>query len=224
MEKGLGADTNPTASVKMLPTFVRSTPDGTGTVTAEGGLVALPSQGWHPRPPSWPLGLHPAQAGYGDRPHSLLCAGAGGAPSSCWQEGGREGERPPSRALAGRTETVTGPAHQISLAVRWQQCQRCLSATGALAGAEALQPSQCGLSASPRAAQGTLQPGTSSSQPKELLPQASRWESSLFPLPSLVFWEGVCFHLCSLQVYPGPTKCLEWSWLLKGRKDRALSS
>lgn len=31
MEKGLGATTNPTASVKMLPTFVRSTPDGTGT-------------------------------------------------------------------------------------------------------------------------------------------------------------------------------------------------
>ncbi|XP_048368706.1 hexokinase-2-like isoform X2 [Sphaerodactylus townsendi] len=31
MEKGLGADSNPTASVKMLPTFVRSTPDGTGT-------------------------------------------------------------------------------------------------------------------------------------------------------------------------------------------------
>ncbi|PKU34719.1 hypothetical protein llap_14976 [Limosa lapponica baueri] len=30
MEKGLGADTNPTAMVKMLPTFVRSTPDGTG--------------------------------------------------------------------------------------------------------------------------------------------------------------------------------------------------
>lgn len=35
MEKGLGADTNPTASVKMLPTFVRSTPDGTGTVRRE---------------------------------------------------------------------------------------------------------------------------------------------------------------------------------------------
>lgn len=31
MEKGLGATTHPTASVKMLPTFVRSTPDGTGT-------------------------------------------------------------------------------------------------------------------------------------------------------------------------------------------------
>ncbi|KAG8574784.1 hypothetical protein GDO81_009332 [Engystomops pustulosus] len=30
MEKGLGVDTNPTACVKMLPTFVRSTPDGTG--------------------------------------------------------------------------------------------------------------------------------------------------------------------------------------------------
>lgn len=36
MEKGLGADTNPTASVKMLPSFVRSTPDGTGTGTALG--------------------------------------------------------------------------------------------------------------------------------------------------------------------------------------------
>ncbi|GCB79081.1 hypothetical protein scyTo_0018695, partial [Scyliorhinus torazame] len=29
MEKGLGRDTNPTATLKMLPTFVRSTPDGT---------------------------------------------------------------------------------------------------------------------------------------------------------------------------------------------------
>lgn len=32
MEKGLGATTHPTAAVKMLPTFVRSTPDGTGTM------------------------------------------------------------------------------------------------------------------------------------------------------------------------------------------------
>uniref|UniRef100_A0A8D0KYS6 Hexokinase-2 n=1 Tax=Strix occidentalis caurina TaxID=311401 RepID=A0A8D0KYS6_STROC len=37
MEKGLGADTNPTASVKMLPTFVRSTPDG----TEDGDFLAL---------------------------------------------------------------------------------------------------------------------------------------------------------------------------------------
>ncbi|KAJ7305302.1 hypothetical protein JRQ81_011220 [Phrynocephalus forsythii] len=37
MEKGLGADTNPTAAVKMLPTFVRSTPDG----TEEGEFLAL---------------------------------------------------------------------------------------------------------------------------------------------------------------------------------------
>ncbi|GCB82685.1 hypothetical protein scyTo_0022058, partial [Scyliorhinus torazame] len=29
MEQGLRKDTNPTSSVKMLPTFVRSTPDGT---------------------------------------------------------------------------------------------------------------------------------------------------------------------------------------------------
>jgi len=81
MEKGLGADTNPTASVKMLPTFVRSTPDGTGTVGREmlhpgraegdrGGevsaganvcweeglgspvLTALPNRRWHPWPPA----------------------------------------------------------------------------------------------------------------------------------------------------------------------------
>lgn len=38
MEKGLGATTHPTASVKMLPTFVRSTPDGTGICTVwQGG-------------------------------------------------------------------------------------------------------------------------------------------------------------------------------------------
>lgn len=30
MENGLGRDTNLTASVKMLPTFVRSIPDGSG--------------------------------------------------------------------------------------------------------------------------------------------------------------------------------------------------
>ena len=40
MEKGLGATTHPTASVKMLPTFVRSTPDGTGTVPTGRGLEA----------------------------------------------------------------------------------------------------------------------------------------------------------------------------------------
>lgn len=32
MENGLSSDTNPTATVKMLPTFVRSIPDGSGTV------------------------------------------------------------------------------------------------------------------------------------------------------------------------------------------------
>lgn len=37
MEKGLGATTHPTASVKMLPTFVRSTPDGTGAALRERG-------------------------------------------------------------------------------------------------------------------------------------------------------------------------------------------
>ncbi|XP_059972795.1 hexokinase-2 isoform X1 [Mesoplodon densirostris] len=37
MEKGLGATTHPTSSVKMLPTFVRSTPDG----TEHGEFLAL---------------------------------------------------------------------------------------------------------------------------------------------------------------------------------------
>ncbi|MBN3321348.1 HXK2 protein, partial [Atractosteus spatula] len=37
MDKGLGRDTNPTAAVKMLPTFVRSTPDG----TEKGDFLAL---------------------------------------------------------------------------------------------------------------------------------------------------------------------------------------
>uniref|UniRef100_A0A8C3ART1 Hexokinase-2 n=1 Tax=Cyclopterus lumpus TaxID=8103 RepID=A0A8C3ART1_CYCLU len=37
MDKGLGRDTNPTAAVKMLPTFVRSTPDG----TEQGEFLAL---------------------------------------------------------------------------------------------------------------------------------------------------------------------------------------
>ncbi|XP_076990799.1 hexokinase-2 isoform X1 [Tamandua tetradactyla] len=37
MEKGLGANTHPTAAVKMLPTFVRSTPDG----TEHGEFLAL---------------------------------------------------------------------------------------------------------------------------------------------------------------------------------------
>lgn len=59
-------------------------------------------------------------------------------------------------ALAGRTETVTGLAHQISLAARRLRCQRCLSATRAPAGAGALQCSQCGLSASPRAGRAAL--------------------------------------------------------------------
>lgn len=35
MENGLERDTNPTASVKMLPTFVRSIPDGSGRIVHE---------------------------------------------------------------------------------------------------------------------------------------------------------------------------------------------
>lgn len=40
MDKGLCRDTNPTAAVRMLPTFVCSTPDGTGLYAAPGRHVA----------------------------------------------------------------------------------------------------------------------------------------------------------------------------------------
>uniref|UniRef100_A0A8C5APX8 Hexokinase-2 n=1 Tax=Gadus morhua TaxID=8049 RepID=A0A8C5APX8_GADMO len=43
MDKGLGRDTNPTAALKMLPTFVRSTPDG----TEKGHFLALDLGGTH---------------------------------------------------------------------------------------------------------------------------------------------------------------------------------
>lgn len=52
-----------------------------------------------------------------------------------------------------------------------------------------------------RAAHGTLRPGTSSSQPKELLPQASMGESSLFPLPAR------CFGKELVSVPAGITPC-----------------
>lgn len=41
MDKGLCRDTNPTAAVKMLPTFVRSTPDGTGNTPFHIGIGSL---------------------------------------------------------------------------------------------------------------------------------------------------------------------------------------
>lgn len=39
MDNGLGRDTNPTANVKMLPTFVRSIPDGSGRCTHGSGFT-----------------------------------------------------------------------------------------------------------------------------------------------------------------------------------------
>lgn len=53
MEKGLGATTHPTAAVKMLPTFVRSTPDGTGTVCVCGGGTDHSKNAWTGSPLSW---------------------------------------------------------------------------------------------------------------------------------------------------------------------------
>lgn len=43
MEKGLGRDTNPTATVKMLPTFVRSIPDGSGEGAGSTWSTLCPS-------------------------------------------------------------------------------------------------------------------------------------------------------------------------------------
>lgn len=39
MENGLSRDTNPTATVKMLPTFVRSIPDGSGMTNRKTKLA-----------------------------------------------------------------------------------------------------------------------------------------------------------------------------------------
>lgn len=41
--KGLGSDTNATASLKMLPTFVRSIPDGTGELVPLRLIMIRPS-------------------------------------------------------------------------------------------------------------------------------------------------------------------------------------
>lgn len=41
MVRGLGRDTNPTATVKMLPTFVRSLPDGSGEFPCSIAAVLL---------------------------------------------------------------------------------------------------------------------------------------------------------------------------------------
>lgn len=66
MENGLTRDTNPTATVKMLPTFVRSIPDGSGTDSSSDTYQAAD--------------LHPFPAAIGDtldksvrnRTHNLL--------------------------------------------------------------------------------------------------------------------------------------------------------
>lgn len=41
MDKGLCKDTNPSAAVKMLPTFVLSTPDGTGNIPFHTGRLCV---------------------------------------------------------------------------------------------------------------------------------------------------------------------------------------
>lgn len=52
MDRGLRLETHQEASVKMLPTYVRSTPEGSGTaragVAARGAAVPRPSQGSAP--------------------------------------------------------------------------------------------------------------------------------------------------------------------------------
>lgn len=45
MVKGLGRDTNPTAALKMLPTFVRSIPDGSGRCFRKFAVTLVTSIG-----------------------------------------------------------------------------------------------------------------------------------------------------------------------------------
>lgn len=54
MQRGLGKDTNPTASVKMLPTFVRAIPDGSGEWRSGlPGILVPPFSSWLMG--TWPL-------------------------------------------------------------------------------------------------------------------------------------------------------------------------
>lgn len=64
MVKGLGRDTNSTATVKMLPTFVRSLPDGSGEILllspSGAGLanrrLAADARGAHNKSTGQPVG------------------------------------------------------------------------------------------------------------------------------------------------------------------------
>ncbi|RLV83448.1 hypothetical protein DV515_00016467 [Chloebia gouldiae] len=114
MEKGLGADTNPTASVKMLPTFVRSTPDGTGTGRPEV-LLGEQREGWA-HPSSWRCRSRGGTPGVaaGASPCSGGVRGQAWLPAPCWgwrgsqflQAGGsREGSRPRVPLLAGQRQS-----------------------------------------------------------------------------------------------------------------------
>lgn len=47
MKKGLSSDSNVTASVKMLPTHVRSTPDGTGDSLTTGFILKVSCSNSH---------------------------------------------------------------------------------------------------------------------------------------------------------------------------------
>lgn len=70
MDRGLRLETHQEASVKMLPTYVRSTPEGSGTARAKVGMVRPAGQLFPglPRalaPPAWNQApwLGPRQAG-----------------------------------------------------------------------------------------------------------------------------------------------------------------
>lgn len=144
MEKGLGADTNPTASVKMLPSFVRSTPDGTGMGMATGNgppwalLGQLSPARWpwrchHVPGATWPRGA----AGTGlalPKRGSRLCRGVlgtGRGPGgsqlvAVWAGVGIQ----PSRARPGRTRLSRVQLIAFHQCRRRLCCQTALSAVG----------------------------------------------------------------------------------------------
>lgn len=63
MERGLGRDSNADASVRMLPTYVCNTPDGTGEGQGAGKLSPLKGRGGSLAPLTPPPGVLPAERG-----------------------------------------------------------------------------------------------------------------------------------------------------------------
>lgn len=83
MDRGLSRQTHAQATVRMLPTFIRSTPDGTGKGPAVGARGWGPSWYQPQAPHPWPVLWGAPELGCQHLPpHSSWAVAGGGEP--CW--------------------------------------------------------------------------------------------------------------------------------------------